>query len=66
MKLYKTTAKMADGSASVRWAGSQAEAATNRKVFNQSGVKREYISTEEVDVPTNKAGLLEWLNDLGA
>lgn len=75
MRLYKTTAiraelaKNADGTSSqevqVRWAGSQAEAATNRKTFVGMGFKRAEVNTVEVEVPTNKAGLLDFLNDFG-
>ncbi len=74
MRLYKTTAvgkatENDDGTSSqevqVRWAGSQAEAATNRKTFVSMGFKRAEVNTVEVDVPTNKAGLLEFLNDFG-
>lgn len=67
MKLYKTTASQtieSDTDTKVRWAGSQAEAASDRKVFNSSlGFKRSEINTEEVDVPTDKKGLLAWLNE---
>ena len=62
MKLYRTKAK--DESAGY-WAGSQAEAAGHRKKLNGEGHKRDTISTEEVEVPTNKAGLLEFLNQHG-
>lgn len=61
MRLYKTTASNGDG-IQTRWAGSQAEAATNRKAFVGMGFKRAEVETEEVEVPTNKTGLLEFLN----
>lgn len=62
MKLYRTKAK--DESAGY-WAGSQTEAAGQRKALNQAGHKRDTITTEEVDVPTSKTGLLEFLNQRG-
>lgn len=74
MRLYKTTAigkatENDDGTSSqevqVRWSGSQADAASTRKEFVGMGFKRAEVNTVEVDVPTNKAGLLEFLNDFG-
>lgn len=64
MKLYKTMANTVEGP-SVRWAGSQAEAASQRKAFNASGIKRADVTTDVVEVPTNKAGLLEFLDNGG-
>lgn len=63
MKLYRTITATPDPKET--WAGSQAEAATQRKAFNQSGVRRDDIVTVEVDVPTDKKGLLEFLNNRG-
>lgn len=62
MKLYKTTAT---NDPKAHWAGSQAEAAGQRKALNQAGHKRDSITTDEVDVPTDKKGLLEFLNKAG-
>lgn len=45
-----------------KWVGSQADAASARAALNSGGVKRADIKTKEVEVPTNKAGLLEFLN----
>ena len=59
MKLYRTFTSTGDKES---WAGSQAEAASQRKAFNQAGHKRDSIVTMEVDVPTDKKGLLEFLN----
>ncbi|NLA67257.1 MAG: hypothetical protein GX856_03230, partial [Gammaproteobacteria bacterium] len=45
------------------WHGSQAEAASHRKHLNSVlKIKRDHITTEEVDVPTDKKGLLNFLN----
>ena len=63
MKLYRTSTT--NGS-KARWAGSLSEAAGQRKELNQAGHKRDTISTDEVDVPTDKKGLLGWLNEQGA
>lgn len=66
MKLYRTcVAGRASETAEPLWAGSQAEAGKHRKELNQRGHKRADISTDEVEVPTNKTGLLEWLNKNG-
>lgn len=62
MKLYRIVAAAPTGK-ETRWAGSQADAATARKTFNQTGHKRDAITTEEVEVPTDKKGLLNWLNE---
>ena len=66
MKLYKTTttrtANEADVDNGVRWSGSQADAATDRKTFVSAGFKRVEVDTVEVDVPTDKKGLLAFLN----
>ena len=64
MKLYKITASTRpDGDAhQVRWVGSQADAASQRKTFVAKGFCRAEIETDEADIPTDKAGLLAWLN----
>ena len=45
-----------------KWVGTQADAAATRKAFMEEGAKRADLDTKEVDVPTDKAGLLEFLN----
>lgn len=60
MKLYRIST-----SNKTVWAGSQAEAATARKHLTDAGVKRADIETETVEVPTDKQGLLKWLNEEG-
>ena len=62
MNLYKVSVKKADGPAAV-FVGSQADAASARKKFVDDGFKRVEIETETLDVPTNKEGLLKWLNE---
>ena len=47
------------------YAGSQTEAAKIRKDLRENnGAKNANIRTTEVDVPTNKDGLLKFLNEL--
>jgi len=62
MKLYKVTVA-AEGDYFAKWTGSQADAAKARKGFTNDGFKRRDIETEEHDIPTNKEGLLGWLNE---
>lgn len=67
MKLYKVTAQSNRDDTPVSeivWVGSQADAAKARKSFIEQGFKRAKLDTEEVDVPTNKEGLLNFLNSL--
>lgn len=45
-----------------KWVGTQADAAATRKTFMEEGAKRAELETKEIDVPTDKAGLLEFLN----
>lgn len=47
-----------------RWAGTQADAARVRMdVMATQGLKRKEIHIEDVDVPTKKEELIEWLNE---
>ena len=63
MKLYRITATQDGEVKEVIWTGSQTESAKTRKELNAKGFKRAEIDTEEVDVPTNKDGLLTFLNE---
>jgi hypothetical protein len=65
MNLQKITARHnpADDSTRVFWLGSQAEASAKRAhLVSVEGHKRADLLTEAVDVPTDKAGLLAFLN----
>jgi hypothetical protein len=46
-----------------KYVGSQADAAAARKVFIEAGAKRKDIESVEVNVPTDKEGLIAFLND---
>ena len=62
MKLYLV---IADGTKFDRhaiWSGSQAEAASARKELTARGARRKDIKTTDVNVPTDKEGLLRFLN----
>lgn len=45
------------------WAASQNDAASARAQLNKRGIPRAQIITDEYDVPTDKKGLLKWLNE---
>lgn len=64
MKLYLITENTESPNAHVIWAGSQAGAASARKEMLARGATRKDTKTYEVDVPTNKEGLMQFLNDL--
>lgn len=71
MRLYKisTTVPGDDdgrgpGKYLAKYVGSQAEAAAARKAFTDAGVKRKDIASLEVNVPTDKEGLMAFLNGL--
>ena len=65
MKLYLITENTEIPNAPIIWAGSQAGAASARKEMLARGATRKDIKTYEVDVPTGKEGLMQFLNDLG-
>lgn len=60
MKLYKTKGLNDQEGWSQKWDGTQADARATRKDFKERGLSK--IETKEVDVPTDKPGLLAWLN----
>jgi hypothetical protein len=63
MRLYKLTIVAGEETIRTHWVGSQGDAAKVRKGWvSDEGFKRTQIRTEEVDVPTNKEGLLAFLN----
>lgn len=65
MKLYRIEAISEQGAdIIVRWVGTQSDAAKTRKELVADGFKRAELNTEEVDVPTNKEGLIAFLNGL--
>ena len=69
MKLYKITAPAADDANKIAFAGSQADARKARieleTPFKHLKPKdRPEVTVEEVEVPTDKKGLIEYLNGL--
>ena len=69
MRLYKISAAieskdLSDAVLRIRYVGTQAEAAATRKEFLELGATRKGTESVEVDVPTDKAGLMAFLNQL--
>lgn len=63
MKFYKITGHVGIPAVkTVKWVVSQADAGKTRAAMVSSGTKRADIETEEIDVPTSKTELTEWLN----
>lgn len=66
MKTYLVYTNTADSEleSSAKFVGTQADAATERKQLVISGWPRKKITTAEIDVPTDKSGMLSFLNTL--
>lgn len=68
MRLYKITAKNPSAAcgelpdSETVWVGSKSDGVAARKKMTDDGWKRKEIEEVEVDVPTSKVELLEWLN----
>jgi hypothetical protein len=65
MKLYRTQHHNPDANNSglqlkYHWQGTQSDASACRRELKEKGFKE--IETKDIDVPTDKAGLLAWLN----
>lgn len=58
MRAYQVKVK----GATKRWAGSMAECREAKKDLAVGDVKASSVTYEETEVPTDKAGLLEFLN----
>jgi hypothetical protein len=67
MNLYKIVATRTTDSETpdteTHWVGSQADAAAKRKALLAEGWTRREIETLDVNVPTDKGGLLAFLNE---
>lgn len=65
MRLYKITASSENATLPNRfmYVGSKAEGVLERKALMEQGFKRKDISEVEIEVPTDKAGLLKFLNE---
>lgn len=62
MKFYKQTAVVDNGQIETHWSVSQSEASAKRAEWGKRKIKRDDMTLAEVDVPTDKKGLQEFLN----
>lgn len=65
MRLYKiiaTSPTPDDLPGETLWVGTKAEGTAARKALYEKGFRRKDVVEAEVDVPTNKEGLLAFLN----
>lgn len=65
MRLYKIIASYTPATelpSEMVWVGSKADGVVKRKALMEKGFRRKDIEEVEVDVPTNKEGLLAFLN----
>ena len=69
MRLYKITAEYSKTDAEkgdlthfVQFVGSKADGVSVRKDLMEDGARRKDITEVEIDVPTDKPGLIDWLN----
>ncbi len=71
MRAYTVTANLpsedGDSVPTTKYAGSQSEAAAIKRDWFEEhkadGLKRGSIEIDEMEIPTNKAGLIPWLNE---
>jgi hypothetical protein len=66
VRLYKTTGYDDSHGRVISWSGSRADAAKDRKAMQTEYKLAGKPATVEVDVPTRKADLLDWLNGQAA
>ena len=60
MKLYKTSGEDSLKKDHIVWSGTLADAGKDRKRFKAEG--KTFVETSDVDIPTDKNGLLGYLN----
>jgi hypothetical protein len=68
MRLYRISVTNASPelNAYPAWVGTQSDAASTRRKLNSAGFKRDNIVTDEIEVPTHKTALIDFLNNLEA
>lgn len=67
MRVYEVSVIEDDEVLGTRYAGTQADArATRDELMSKFGVKKKDVSIKEIEVPTDKAGLLEFINGVAA
>lgn len=60
MKLYLTSGQTKTYEEKVQWSGTKRDAARERKAMKDDGL--EFVGTYEVDIPTHKSKLIQFLN----
>lgn len=64
MRAYKVSMSL-EGAEITGFAGTQKDATTARQTLvDKYGVKKSSVTIEDVDIPTDKTGLLDFLNTL--
>ena len=67
MRAYEVTAKNGSQTHGVRFGSTQADARAKRdELVEQFNVKKSSVTIDEVEIPTSKAELLEFINDMAA
>jgi hypothetical protein len=67
MRAYQVTAADGDTTLATRYGSTQADArAKCDELVEQFNVKKSAVTIEEVEIPTAKADLLEFINDLAS
>ena len=65
MRAYRVVGKTTNGTTVTRFAGTQADARQTRDaIVNDTGLKKGEVDIEEVEIPTAKAELIEFINEL--
>jgi hypothetical protein len=65
MRAYKVVFTDTEAIVHARYAGTQADARTERDAFvNDFGVKKSAVEIEEIEIPMAKPELLAWINAL--
>lgn len=65
MRAYKVHVQYGIGMTATKYAGTQAEVREARRSFvDEFSVKKKDVTTEEVEIPTAKAELLDFINSL--
>lgn len=62
MRAYRLTADREEGG-HVRYHANQSDAAEHKRNLRGEGWKPGEIQIDQVDIPTDKAGLIEWINE---
>lgn len=62
MKIWRTWTSDPHEGTVYQWSSTKAEAIRARRIMKEEGYDTD-IAIEQVDIPTDKRGLVNWLND---